>query len=71
MIVALQAPLPMGFSRQEYWSRLLFPFPVDLHDPEVEPMSPASPALQANSLALSHLEAHFIYSSIYMLIQNS
>ena len=30
--VALQAPLSMGFPRQGYWSRLLFPFPVDLPD---------------------------------------
>ena len=28
--VALQAPLAMGFDRQEYWSGLLFPFPGDL-----------------------------------------
>ena len=33
---------PMGFSRQEYWTRLLFPFPGDLPDPEIEPGSPAS-----------------------------
>ena len=37
----------MGFSRQEYWSGLLFPSPEDLPDSEIEPLSPA---LQANSL---------------------
>jgi len=39
--VAHQAPLSMGFSRQEYWSGLPFPTPGDLPDPEIEPMSPA------------------------------
>ena len=43
--VALQAPLSMGFPRQEYWSGLPFPLPGDLLDPGIEPMSPASPAL--------------------------
>ena len=32
--VAYQAPLSMGFSRQEYWSGLLFPSPRDLPDPK-------------------------------------
>ena len=39
--VALQAPLSMGFSRQEYWSQLPFPSPEDLPDPRIKPMSPA------------------------------
>ena len=39
--VAHQAPLSMGFSRQEYWSRLPFPPPGDLSDPGIEPTSPA------------------------------
>ena len=43
--VARQAPLSMGFSRQEYWSGLPFPFPGDLLDPGIEPMPLASPAL--------------------------
>ena len=34
--VAHQAPLSMGFPRQEYWSALPFPSPRDLLDPEVE-----------------------------------
>ena len=37
----------MGFSRQEYWSGLPFPSPVDLPDPGIEPRSPA---LQADAL---------------------
>ena len=40
-----QAPLSMGFSRQEYWSGLSFPPPEDLLDPWIEPTSPVSPAL--------------------------
>ena len=45
--VACQAPLFMGFSRQEYWSGLPFPSPGDLPDPGIKP---GSPALQAASL---------------------
>ena len=39
--VAYQAPLSMGFSRQEYWSGLPFPSPGDLPDSGMEPRSPA------------------------------
>ena len=39
--VAHQAPLSMGFSRQEYWRVLPFPSPGDLPNPGIEPMSPA------------------------------
>ena len=49
---SLSAPLSMGFSRQEYWSGLPFPPPGDLPDAGIEPMSPASPALQAGSLLI-------------------
>ena len=45
--VACQAPLSMGFSRQEYCSGLLLPSPGDLPDPGIKP---GSPALQADSL---------------------
>ena len=44
---ARQAPLSMGFSRQEYWSGLPCPPPGDLPDPGIEPRSPA---LQIDSL---------------------
>ena len=43
--VARRAPLSMGFSRQEYWSGLLFPPPRDLPDPGIEPKSLTSSAL--------------------------
>ena len=45
--VAHQSPLSMGFSRQEYWSRLPFPSPGDLSNPGIKS---ESPALQADSL---------------------
>ena len=47
-----QAPLFMGFLRQEYWSGLLFPSPGDLLNPGIDSVSSA---LQADSLPLSHL----------------
>ena len=43
--VARQAPLSMGFSKQEYWSGLPCPPPGDLPDPGIKPMSLTSPAL--------------------------
>ena len=51
--VAHQAPLSMGFPRQEYWSRLPFPPPGALPDPGTELY------WQANSLALSYLGSPF------------
>ena len=39
--IAHQAPLSMEFSRQKYWSRLLFPTPGDLPNLGIKPMSPA------------------------------
>ena len=48
--VACQAPLSMGFSRQEYWSGLTCPSPGDLPDPGIEPASPEGPDLQKDSL---------------------
>ena len=46
-VVARQALLSMGFSRQEYWTGLPFPSPGDLPDPG---MKPKSTVLQADSL---------------------
>ena len=43
--VANQAPLSIGFPRQEYWSGSPFPTPRDLPDPEMEPTSLSAPAL--------------------------
>ena len=52
--IACQAPLSLGFSRQEYRSGLPCPSPGDLPHPETEPGSPASSLLQVDSLPLSH-----------------
>ena len=52
--VARQAPLSMGFSRQEYCNGLPCPPPGDLTNPGIEPRSPVVPALQVDSLPLSH-----------------
>jgi len=44
-IVALQPPLSMGFSSQEYWSSLPCPSPGDIPNPRIKPTSPVAPAL--------------------------
>ena len=51
--VARQAPLSMGFSRQEYWSELPCLPPDDLSDPGIEPASLVSPALAGSSLPVA------------------
>ena len=55
--VARQAPLSMGFSRQEYWSGLPCPPPGDLPDPGIEPRSHA---LQGNSFHLATWETLYM-----------
>ena len=57
--VAHQAPLSMGFSRQEYWSGFSFPPPGDLPDPGIKPLSLAPPALTGafSTTALTKLYA--------------
>ena len=57
-IVACQAPLSMGFSRQEYWSGLPFPSPRDLSNPGIEPRSSA---LQVDSLPSELLGKPLMY----------
>ena len=52
--VAYQAPLFMGFSRQEHWSGLPCPPAGDLPDPGIKAAYPAAPASQVDSLLLSH-----------------
>ena len=42
---AHQAPMSMGFPRQEYWGELSFPAPGDLPDPGIKPMTLVVPAL--------------------------
>ena len=51
--VALQAPLSMGFSRQEYWNVLPCPPPGAFPDPGIAPLSLRSPAPKEGSLPLA------------------
>ena len=51
--VARQAPLSMGFSRQEYWSGLPCPPPGDLSDPGIKPTSLVSSALGGELFTIS------------------
>ena len=67
--VACQAPLSMGFSRQEYWSGLPFPSPGDLPDPGIKP---GSPALQTDSciaggFLLTELHRNAFLNSFFFL----
>ena len=50
---ALQAPLSVGFSRQECWSGLPFPPPGDLPNPRIKPTSQVSPALAGGFFTIS------------------
>ena len=52
---ARQAPLSVGFPRQEYWSGLPFPPPGDLPDPGIKPESPASPSLSGRFFTTEQL----------------
>ena len=54
-----QAPLSMGFSRQEYWSGLPFPSPGDLPDPGIKPASLKSPTLAGGFFTTTHLGSTF------------
>ena len=51
--VALQAPLSMGFSRQEYWTGQLCPPPWDLPNPGIETESLLGPALAGRFITTS------------------
>ena len=63
--VALQVPLNMGFSRQEYWSGLPCPPPRDLPVLRIKPTSPVSPALQVDSWQLSHWGSLYCICKLY------
>ena len=65
---ACQVPLSMKFSRQENWSGLPCPPPWDLPDPGIEPTPSAAPALQANSLLMSHQGSLMIDREAYIKI---
>ena len=61
------APLSMGFSRQEYWSGLLFPPLGALPNPGIEPESPVSPALAGGFFTTSATWEAPVSSSTYLL----
>ena len=63
---ACQAPLSVGFSRQQYYSGLPGPPPGDLSDPGIKP---GSPALQSDSLLLSHQGSPLYIITIYKTIE--
>ena len=63
--VACQAPLSMGFPRQECWTGLPFPSPGDHPDPGIEHVSPVFPALQAYYLPAEPLGKH-IYACMHV-----
>ena len=59
--IARQAPLSIGFPRQEYWSGLPFPYPGYLPDPGIKPTSLMSPALAGGFFTPSSTwEAHIL-----------
>ena len=59
--IAYQAPLSIGFSRQEYCSELPFPSQGDLSDPRIKPRSPALQAYSEPPGKLYFLFVMFIY----------
>ena len=70
-----QAPVSMGFSRQEYWTELPYPSPGDLPDPGNEPTSLMSPALAGEFFTTStpweaHVEIHIdVTISLYVIFR--
>ena len=77
--VACQAPLSMGFSRQEYWSGIPFPSPEGLQKPGIKTISLASPALagqlfttsitrEASKKDAAFQKRHFEYSWMLWLV---
>ena len=66
--VAHQAPPSMGFSRQENWSGLPFPSPVDLPDSGIEPMSPTLQADALTSVTLALRQGPGIFVVAFALV---
>ena len=63
--VAYQAPLSMGFSREEFWSGLPCPPSCDLPDSGLEPTSPAAPVLQVGFLLKSHWGSPLVFTLLF------
>ena len=62
--VVCKAPLPLEFSRQEYWNGLPFPTPGDLPDPAIKPLSLVSPALADGFLTTVPSEKPYIIATL-------
>ena len=62
LYVARQAPLSLGFPRQEDWKVLPFPSAGDLPNPGIEPMSPASSALAGRFFTCEAIRETHIYT---------
>ena len=75
--VTYRAPLPIGFSRQEYWSGLPFPSPGDLPNPGIKPVSPMlrADALLSeppgNRCSNRRLSAHTLFNGLIQLPHSS
>ena len=63
--VACEAPLSMGYFQWGYWTGLPFPPLGDLPNPGIKPASPASLALQADSLPLSHQGIPHVFNILF------
>ena len=68
--IARQTSLSMAFSRPEYRSGLPYPPPGDLPDSGIKPPAPAAPALQADSLPLSHQGSPIVWY-LSIILENS
>ena len=68
-LIAIHALLFMGFPRQEYWSRLPYPPPGDLPDPDIKPAPLMSPALAGSFLALVPPEKPINSYAISIILQ--
>ena len=66
--VARQAPLPMGFSRQEYWNGVPFPTLEDLPDPGIESMTCLSPTFEGKFFATSATWKCIILTYMVLLV---
>ena len=68
--VARQAPLPMGFSRQEHWCGLLCPPPGDLPDPGIKPVYLTTPALAGGFFSFLTARVAKMYIRQYVYTSN-
>ena len=68
--VACQAPLSMGFSRQEDWSGFPCAPPGDLPNPGIEPTSPVAPTLEVDFFTIEPLEKPILDPRTQQIVLN-